>query len=226
MRKIWASLLAICIVIFCVGCSNGNSSKTDSEVASLKKQVQNLQQENSKLESELKSSSNATVNSSTVNSSLNESADTISETNNTLKLNQAVTIPDICTFSVSSFKFTNTVNPPKPDGVYNYYEIKDANDTYIDFVIKYKNLASTGEEADSAGDMKITYDNNYEYTSFSTIEAKGGGDLEYSNITEIDPLQTGIIHYICEVPKEVKNSGKSVVATLAVSGQNYQIKIK
>ncbi len=226
MKKIAALLLTLCLIFTFVGCSKGNASNTDSEIASLQKQVQDLQKENTDLKSKLSSSLQVKDNTSSINSASAQSSETSSESNNTLKFNQNITIDGVCTFSVLSAKFTTKVEPSKPSDYYTYYQVKDTNNIYIDIILKYKNLFSSGKQADEVGDVKVKYNDQYDYTSFSAIEEKGGGDLTYSNITDIDPLTTSTLHYICEVPKEVKSSGKSVVATLTISDQTYQLKIK
>lgn len=233
MKKIPALVLSILVIISFVGCSGVNSAISNTEITALQNkvetlqnQVKTLQSENSALKSKLNSSSAPANKNMPSNSKSASSSSTASEPSNLLKYNQAVTISGVCTFSVTSAKFTTKVIPSQPSEFYTYYQVKDTNDTYIDIVLKYKNLFSSAKQADEVGDVKVKYDNQYDYSSFSAVEEKGGGDLAYSNITSIDPLTTSTLHYICEVPKEVQSSGKSVVATITINSQSYQLKIK
>ncbi len=230
MKKSLVVILGILLMVVFIGCSKGStpantsSANTDSEIQELKNQIATLQEENSTLKRELNTTSSTTNN--TVSS--NSTSSTNSDINGfgVLKYNQSITINGVCTFSITSAKFTTKVVPSKPSDLYTYYQVKDTNNIYIDIVLKYKNLFSSGKRADEVGDIKVKYDDQYDYTSFSAIEEKGGGDLTYTNITDIDPLTTSTLHYICEVPKEVQTSSKSVIATITIDNQDYQLKIK
>lgn len=187
----------LCLVFTLAGCTSGE--KNNSDAAATQKQVQKDESPSSKKEE---------------------------KNNSEIKLNQEVTVDDVCTFSVQSAKFTTKVVPPKPNDFYTYYQIKDTNNVYIDIILKYKNLFSSAKSADEVGDINVKYDNKYEYDSFSTIEKDGGGDFTYTNITNINPLKTSSLHYICELPKEAQNDKKPVVATLKIEGKEYKLKIK
>ena len=58
------------------------------------------------------------------------------------------------------------------------------------------------------------------------IEEDSRGDFTYSNITNISPLSTEYIHYLFEVPEEVKSSTESVVVTFTVDGNTYTYTVR
>ena len=123
--------------------------------------------------------------------------------------------------TIKKADFTSTVKPTNPGRFYSYYEVKDSSLTYAHLVLSFKNLKPTSAEADKMVGVEIIYDNKYAYTGFSAIEENGGSNLRYTNITRIDPLTSGTIHYMVEVPLEVRDSGKSVVLSIKFNRANY-----
>lgn len=139
-----------------------------------------------------------------------------------LTLDNTIVEKDYAEMTVKKAEFTTTVKPSKASKYYSYYEVKDSNKVYAHIMIAFKNLKSTGANADEMARVELLFDNKYTYTGFSAIEEDGGSDLTYSSISTIDPLDTGIIHYLIEVPKEIQTSGKPVVFTIALNeGQYY-----
>ncbi len=140
-------------------------------------------------------------------------------------IDQPVTIADVGELTFKKATFTDKVVPPKPTGFYTYYQVKTEGHTYLDIVVAYKNLEGSGKPANEVGRIIVLYDGKYEYTSFSTIEKQGGSDFTYTNITDIAPLTTGVLHFICEVPVEVRDSGKPIIATINISKHSYKLRI-
>ena len=138
-----------------------------------------------------------------------------------LSLNNLVTEVDYAEMTIKKAEFNSTVKPTKASGYYSYYEVKDNANTYAHLIIDFKNLKTTGTNADEIASVRVVYDNKYEYRGFSAIEEDGGSDLTYTNIIRIDPLTVGTIHYIFEVPKEVKDSGLPVVFVISLNKTNY-----
>lgn len=142
----------------------------------------------------------------------------------TVKKGQTVTVTDICEFFLDYTKITSRVLPPtQGGGIYSYYDA-DSGKTYVDICIGYKNLGETSVESDEIGSVTLKYANKYEYTGFSVGEEDNRSD--FRTYLRIDPLNTEYIHYLVEVPKEVSTSDESVVATLNVAGNSYNINIK
>lgn len=110
------------------------------------------------------------------------------------------------------------VVPPNPDDYYTYYEVKETDKIYVHTVFNVKNLSGDSVTADEVMDVKVVYDGKYEYSAFSTIEERGGGDFTYTNITGIAPLTEGVLHFLAEVPLEVKDSGKPVEVIVSANG--------
>lgn len=140
----------------------------------------------------------------------------------TLNLNETVIIEDFAEITVTANNFGKTINPPNPGSFYTYYENKEADQIYLDTVISIKSLLTSQKSADEMASVKIIYDNKYEYVSFSVIEDQGGADFTYTNITGIEPLQTGTLHYLASLPLSAETDGKPLKAVISINGDTYE----
>lgn len=216
MNKISFALCLFIACIFIVGCTNSDNS--DTEIKSLQTQVAQLQEQNNKLAEQ--------IQPTTTLAPIPDLTSTPEATIETIRKNQTITIPDKCLFTYHESYFGKKINPPMPKSIYKQYEAKDPGTTFLDTVIIYKNLQETGVMADDFGSVKIIYNGKYEYTSFSTIEVANGGDFGYSNITSIEPLTTGTVHYLAEVPEEVQKSNNSIEILINACGNDYAYKFR
>lgn len=139
-----------------------------------------------------------------------------------LNLNEVLVLEDFAEITVKSNTFGKVINPPSPGSFYSYYENKEDDQIYLDTVISIKSLLTSAKSSDEFADVKIVYDNKYEYNSFSIIEDQGGADFTYTNITGIEPLQTGTIHFLSSVPVQVESDGKPLKAVITVNGETYE----
>ncbi|MFD1910476.1 hypothetical protein ACFSQ7_50670 [Paenibacillus rhizoplanae] len=88
-----------------------------------------------------------------------------------------------------------------------------------------KNLAGEAMDAEDVADVEVTYDNKYKYSTFDTMEEKGGEDFTYTSLSEIEPLKNGTLVFLAEVPDEVKSSGKPLYADFSIGGETYRYTI-
>lgn len=128
-------------------------------------------------------------------------------------------------FNVDYSNITNDVVPKKPDDFYSHYEA-DSGKVYVDICFAYKNTSSSSISADDVFSAKLKYAEKYEYTGFSMIEENSRSDFTYTNITSVAPLTTEYIHYLFEVPEEVKTSTDSVVVTFTIDGNTYTYNVR
>lgn len=143
-----------------------------------------------------------------------------------IEVGQAVTIPDLCEFTVTSASLKKEVVPPNPADFYTYYSEKDGK-TYVDVAISTKNLRTTARSADEFGTVTIYCSGGYEYGSFSTIEENGGSNFTYTNITNVDPLETGVIHYIAEIPNELTDDQSvGMIAKIKMLDNDYELTVR
>ncbi|WP_052675751.1 hypothetical protein [Paenibacillus sp. IHBB 10380] len=93
--------------------------------------------------------------------------------------------------------------------------------------LKIKNLTELGKTADKLADVKIKYDNKYEYNTFKVLEEGSGEDFTYANISSIEPLKTGTLLYLAEIPKEIVTTDKKPLnAEIEINGETYEYKIR
>jgi hypothetical protein len=140
-------------------------------------------------------------------------------------MNETVTKENQYELTVTGINFGKTILPPNTSGYYSYYEAKADGHQYLEVKYNYKNLSSSNITADDTASMTIKYDNTYLYTGFSVIE-DDDSDFTYANITNIAPLTTGKLHYLFDVPDEVVNSSNSIVATIKVGTNTYEITLR
>ncbi|MBG9793739.1 phage lipoprotein [Paenibacillus dendritiformis] len=208
------------------GCSGG-----DSATADLEKKIEALEKENAELKAALGNLDAGKADAENKENAGNDSAGKSEEKSDkeaapaakgkVIEAKKPLEIADFAELTIQGAKFANKITPPNPDSFYSYYEVKDASNTYFDTVIKVKSLLTEGKSADEFVSVKVVYDNKYEYNAFSTIEDKGGADFTYTNITSIEPLKTGTLHFIAEVPAEVAKDKKPIQVVVSVNGEDY-----
>lgn len=145
-----------------------------------------------------------------------------------LTLNSPLSINDYGRLTVTGANFRDRIDPPNQGNKYftSYYEVDDPKMTYAHLILSFYNSTGKGISAEKIASVKVIYDNNYEYHCSSTIEEDNGTDFTYTSITNIDPLTTGVIHYLCSVPDEVGSSGKPVVFVVNFNGTNYSYQVR
>lgn len=229
MKRLLLSLTLILVLSGCVIVPNKNGDDTNSDVIILQTKISDLENKVSTLESKnavaVKVQNDNDIENTpvtTVTKDIQLEATTTPEIN-TLELNQLMVIEDYMEFTVINIYFSDEIKPPTPSSYYSYYKTDGPDTTYLDVVVSYKNLTGTGIFADEFGNVKIIYDEKYNYDGFSVIETENGGDFSYSNITKIDPLRTENIHYLIEVPKEISESNKTINIILTINGVDYYI---
>ncbi len=128
-------------------------------------------------------------------------------------------------FFIDYSDITNDVVPPQPDNWYSHYEADDGK-VFVDICFAYKNTGGKNVGADDVISANLKYADKYEYQGFSMIEKDSRSDFTYSNITSIAPLDTEYVHYLFEVPEEVKTSNNSVDITFTIDRNTYTYKVK
>ena len=142
----------------------------------------------------------------------------------TVTLDQWI-VSDHCEFAPDFVSIEQKILPPAPADFHSYYEAESGK-VYVDFCIAYKNTDTAEIEADEILSAELMYDGKYKYTGFSIIEEDNRGDFTYSNITTISPLCTEYLHYLFEVPEEVKTSGKSIAIIFTIDGATYTYTVR
>ncbi len=127
-----------------------------------------------------------------------------------IHLNETFEVEDKYEFTLQSVDLTTRIDPPHQDGFYTYYEVKDDDLIYLDVVIDVENIGKRARGADNFMDVRVMYEERYEYYGFSIIEENDGSDFSYTNITSIDPLKNRTLHYIIELPNVVEDNAEDI----------------
>ncbi|WP_027626716.1 hypothetical protein [Clostridium lundense] len=197
MKKILSTIFIVIFMITMSGCGTGNSTQTTSK-NNAEEKAQASKNEAKKEEPKFQSIKKDTINK----------------------------IENYCEFKITNTKFGKRINPPNPRDMYTYYEAKEPGTIYLDTTIDIKSLLTEGRRSSEFLSVKVIYDNKYEYKTFSTIEEKGGTDFTYTNITSIEPLKKGIIHFIAEVPEEVQKDNKPLMVVINLNNKEFSYTIR
>lgn len=225
MRKYVKMFGAIAIAAsIAAGCS-GTASESD-ELAKTKALVEQLTAENKQLKEQLSASGKEVSAGVSGGATTKPSPSAAAPKTNIIESGKPVTINDYAEITLVKTEFTAKVVPPKPASFYTYYEVKDTANLYLDTVISIKNLKSSANGSDEFASVAVKYADKYDYKSFSTIEEGGGSNFTYTNITSIEPLKTGTLHYLAELPKEASTDDKSVVVIVTIGKEKYEYKVK
>lgn len=142
-----------------------------------------------------------------------------------IKKGEVVSVDDYCELTIEDTKFDKIISPPNANGVYSYYEAEGEGKTLFESVINIKNLLSDGKMADEFLSVKILY-NKYEYGTFSTIEYDDRSDFTYTNITSIEPLENGVLHFLGTVPESMENDDKPLAIIIKANNQKFKYNIR
>lgn len=134
-------------------------------------------------------------------------------------IGEEITDGETLSLTIDSISFATTLYPPKATGYYHYYEAESGK-TYLIVKATAKNLKGTEMKYSDIAGVSAVYNDKYNYSSFAVLEKDGGADLNgYPNQYSIDPLDSGVVYYLIEVPAEVE-SGK-VDLSFYISGDYY-----
>lgn len=172
------------------------------------------------------SNTNTNSNTNTVTDGTVTKDNTTKTQTKKIEFNTNTIVNDWCEFNVTEVTFNKKVTPSNTSGYYTYYDVKNQENTYANIKIAIKNITNSGITADDIANVKLKYDNKYEYTSFAILENGDNSGFDYSNITEVAPLTTKQFHFLAEVPAEVETSGKSIVVLFSAKGVTYEIPIR
>lgn len=204
------------ILLLLSACGSESSTEASAKEKQLEERIAELEAENKQLKEQ------------TASQPVEETGSTSEEKekDSFIEKNQQIEIPDTMEFTIDQVNFTRKIEPPTPGDFYSYYEVKEPGNIYLDTIISVKSLLTSAKSADSFFTVAVKYDGKYEYSTFSAIEEAGGSDFTYTNITNIEPLKTGRLHFIAELPEEAASDTKSVEVILSTSGETYTFKLR
>ncbi len=130
---------------------------------------------------------------------------------------ETVTIDGVCEFHVDYIAITE--NPEL------YYKA-DAGKTYVDFCITYKNLADYTIDASKVMMGKLIYSGLYEYDGVDMAAEEDGSSLSPAHWIEMEPSDTGQVHYFFTVPMEVQDSSRMVELNMNIRENDYRVIVR
>lgn len=196
MKKVFALFLLASLILCMTACGAAGSDTTNLD--ELQQRIDELEAENADLREQLA----AFDSSGAVGTDITAPEDSAQPDAEPAEIGTAYTITDLCEFTVVYADLKKEVLPPNPDSYYTYYSEEDGM-TYLDVAVSVKNLRTTARTADEFATAKAICGDGYEYTGFSIIEENGGGNFTYTNITNIAPLETAVLHYLISIPNEL-----------------------
>lgn len=165
------------------------------------------------------------TNNGTANSINNSSTNNKQPEKRYLNLNETITEKD-WEFSIENVYFGQRINPPTQPAYYTYYQVKDTNNTYLCIILNAKNISNVGLSAEDVANVKVKYNNNYNYTSFSVSPDTNLG-FTYSNITEIKALTSSKVYYLVEMPNSVSTETDTPIEIeITVNNNKYYYKYR
>ncbi len=131
-------------------------------------------------------------------------------------------VPNICEITLDHMNIAKDIKPKDPGTVYSQYSAADGK-VYVDLCMSYKNLDTAAVSAYDTMKCTLVYADKYEYSGFSAMEIENRTDFESSRNVAISPLSTEFVHYLFEVPDEVRTGGEKIDLYLTVSGKNFRL---
>ena len=131
---------------------------------------------------------------------------------------------DTCEFSIEYITITDDVIPPQAAAGYLHYPAEDGK-TYVDLCVAYKNTADESVCAEDIITGQLIYKDKYKYDGFAIAEQNNRSKFVSANIADIAPLSTEYVHYLFEVPEEVKEATDEVVLKMTIGGEECAVVI-
>ena len=137
----------------------------------------------------------------------------------TLREGETVTCEDTLSFTLDRVEFADTLYPPTPDGYYHYYTAESGK-TFLIVKMTVTNLKGSNLKYSAIAGVSCVYNEKYHYSFFTVFEEDGGQDLNsYPGQYAIMPLDTGVVYYLAEVPRQV--AGGPVKISFYIAGNYY-----
>lgn len=167
-----------------------------------------------------------TSNDKVATDTISKNDDKINNESKEITLDDKVTIDNYCEFSINKSIISKTVNPANPASYYHYLDSADGK-ILVGLELKVKSLKNEAVLQNSIISGKLIYDDNYEYVCTVSTEKADGTDIEtFTNLYNIEPLETLKYFLISEVSEEIVDSGKPIKAIITVNGNSYSFNIK
>lgn len=134
-----------------------------------------------------------------------------------LAVGDTVTVDGMCEFHVDYITMAE-----QPELFFK----ADTGKTFVEFCITYKNLSDYTIMASNTMVGKLVYSDQYEYDGIDMAEEEGGKSLSQGHTVQIEPSDTGRVHYFFTVPKEVQDGDRMVELDMSICGNDYRVIVR
>ncbi len=135
----------------------------------------------------------------------------------TLTVGKEIMEDDYAAMTLKEVFYTEKLEPADTSSFYTYYDVDNADNTYLVVNYEITSYQSTEKDAESFVAVKAKYMDKYEYEGFVVVE--DSDKQGFSSFGQIAPLAKGNTFCLIEVPKTVVTN--DVELTLVFHGQEY-----
>ncbi|MBP1736903.1 MAG: hypothetical protein H6Q60_784 [Oscillospiraceae bacterium] len=140
-----------------------------------------------------------------------------------LAIGDVITTDDM-EITLNSVKLSYDVLPDDTSSFYTHYQA-DSGNVYIDVDVDVKNLQKQDLPCDDVMKVTADYNNGYEYSAFPIVEDSSMG-FTYSNITDIQPLETLGMRYLISCPEEVETSSNPLIVYFKIDNEQFSYTVR
>lgn len=210
MSNIHKMVVFIFIVFLLTAC---NAESDNEQVAELEVEIERLTKELEELKGEVPTPEQENENKDSGKQKVKEKE---------ITLNESITIEGWAEFTLNKVDVAKRYHATKNESF--SFEVEQPDNMIIDAVMSVKNLQTTAQSTTDLLDVKVIYDDKYEYKTLPMSESKDGTMLDI--LRDIDPLLTGVIHYNVEVPEEFTTDNQSIVIEVSAKNKTFLYRLK
>jgi hypothetical protein len=150
----------------------------------------------------------------------------VKDVDQTVELGTKLVVSDFFEMTAIKINFTQLIEPPDPADWYHFYKVHDADKTYLEMIVEYKNLRTAAISASEAASVTFFFDEHSGYAGKPLIEETDGSDFPDAKKTMIEPMMTRTIHYFSEIDVKYQKESLRVDAVIGVNKRHYNICLK
>ena len=135
----------------------------------------------------------------------NQSAETEKLSRKQFSLKNVNTIEGKAEYKFVGADAQKKIEPSSPKDYFTFYEAKTEGNVYLATTFEIKNIGDSAKRSDEFFNVMYKI-NGKEYKAFAVVEEPDGGDFEYANITDIEPLETRKVLFLAEIPESEAKS--------------------
>lgn len=138
-----------------------------------------------------------------------------------IKAGEELKAEDFASVKYIGTEYTDDLLPPNMGNFYTHYQVDNQDNTYLVVKFDITNKGSNTRDVDQFAGIKAIYEEKYTYTGFVVKEKSDG--TGFDNYASLDPLETGHIYFLIEVPKSVTK--KTAAVQIFFDGKEYQASV-